>query len=192
MLDDEAARRRLLEAASRCISRRGNTQVRMAEVAEEAGVVRSTLYRYFANRDELLLGLLIMRTDIAIAALVSSLWQPEDAAQSIPELILGPVNLVQGNPLNEALFAPESTASTSALESGAESVIDVLLRHFGPLLQNWQTSGQLHADLDQRETVRWMQSAWLYLLSPAWRPRSAEDKRRFVEQYLVRALVSSR
>lgn len=189
LLNEEAARRRLLEAASRCIARRGNTQIRMTEVADEAGVVRSTLYRYFATRDELLLGLLITRTDNAVAALVRSLWHPNDAAQSIPDLILGPVALVEGNPLNEALFSPESTAFASALELGSETVIDVLVRHFGPLLQRWQADGQLHADLDHRETVRWLQSAWLFLLSPAWRQRPTEAKRRFVEQYLVRALV---
>jgi hypothetical protein len=33
ILDDDEARRRLIEAASRCIVRRGNTQIRMNEVA---------------------------------------------------------------------------------------------------------------------------------------------------------------
>ncbi|MBJ7337170.1 MAG: TetR/AcrR family transcriptional regulator [Mycolicibacterium sp.] len=189
LFDDDQARRRLLEAASRCIARHGDTQVRMAEVADEAGVVRSTVYRYFATRDELLLGLLLSRTDAAMDTVVRSLEHPWDAKLSIPDLILKPISLVGGNALNEALFASESTALASALQSGSEAVIDVLLSHFGPLLERWQTDGQLHSDLDLRETVRWMQSAWLFLLSPAWRLRSAADKQRFAEHYLVRALV---
>ena len=83
LLDDVEARQRLLESASRCIVRRGNTQIRMAEVAEEAGVVRSTVYRYFASRDDLLLALLLLRIDNALADHVGALRHPEDAVGSI-------------------------------------------------------------------------------------------------------------
>jgi TetR/AcrR family transcriptional regulator len=189
IFDDDEARRRLLDAASRCIARRGDTQIRMTEVADEAGVVRSTVYRYFATRDDLLLGLLVLRTDGAIETLVRSLTDPADAARCISDLMLEPIGLVEGNPLNEALFASESTAFALALEAGSEAVIDVLVKHLGPLLERWQADGQLHTDLDRRETVRWMQSAWLHLLSPTWRARSPMDKQQFVERYLVRALV---
>jgi len=66
ILDDEEARRRILDAAGRCIVRRGNTQFRMGEVADEAGVSRSTVYRYFPGRDDVLLGLMLMRVDRAV------------------------------------------------------------------------------------------------------------------------------
>lgn len=190
LLDDDEARRRLLEAAARCIARRGNTQFRMAEVADEAGVVRSTVYRYFATRDELLLGLLLVRTDTALAAFVRSLEDPHDAARTIPDLILGPIARVEGNPLNEALFATESTAVASAVQAGVEPVVDVLMRHFGPLLQAWQADGQLRADLDLREAVHWLNATSHFLLAPPWRQRTAAAKARFVEQYVVRALLS--
>ena len=190
LLDDDEARRLLLEAAARCITRRGNSQIRMAEVADEAGVVRSTVYRYFATRDELLLGLLLLRTDVAMAEFVRGLGQPHDAAQTIPDLILGPISRVDGNPLNEALFATESTAVTSAVQAGAEPVVDVLMRHFGPLLQNWQDDGQLQPDLDLRITVHWMNFMSHFLLAPPWRHQSSAAKRRFVEQYVVRALLA--
>ena len=65
ILDDEEARRRILDAAGRCIVRRGNTQFRMGEVSDEAGVSRSTVYRYFPGRDDVLLGLMLMRVDTA-------------------------------------------------------------------------------------------------------------------------------
>jgi len=78
ILDDEEARRRLLDAAGRCIVRRGNAQIRMAEVADEAGVSRSTVYRYFPGRDEVLLELLLMRVDAAVGDLVRSLPNPDD------------------------------------------------------------------------------------------------------------------
>jgi TetR/AcrR family transcriptional regulator len=190
LLDDDEARHRLLDAAARCIARRGNTQFRMAEVADEAGVVRSTVYRYFATRDELLLGLLLVRTDTSLAAFVRSLDDPQDAARTIPDLILGPIARVEGNPLNEALFATESTAVASAVQAGSEPVVDVLMRHFGPLLQGWQADGQLRSDLELRDAVHWMNAISHFLLAPPWRQRSAAAKGRFVEQYVVRALLT--
>jgi TetR/AcrR family transcriptional regulator len=189
ILDDEEARRRLLDAAGRCIVRRGNAQIRMAEVADEAGVSRSTLYRYFPNRDEVLLGLMLTRVDKALGDLVSSLRHPEDPVRSLPEMVLVPVESVDGNPLNEGLFAAESTAVATALEIGSQPIVELLLRHYEPLLQEWKQAGRLYADLDAGSVVQWLHTTTLFLLAPSWRNRSATDKRKFVEQFVVRALV---
>jgi TetR/AcrR family transcriptional regulator len=188
-LDDDEARRLLLEAASRCIARRGDTQIRMAEVAEEAGVVRSTVYRYFPARDDLVLGLVLLRVDAALAKLVRSLRFPLDATRCIPRMVLVPVASVSGNPLNEALFASESVALSTVLELGSEQIVDVIVAHYGPLFERWQADGDMYPDLDRREVARWIHTAALFLLSPPWRPRSEAAKRKFVDQFVVRALV---
>jgi TetR/AcrR family transcriptional regulator len=189
LLDDDEARRRLLDATSRCIVRRGNAQIRMAEVADEAGVARSTVYRYFRTRDDLVLGLLLSRVDAALETVVRSLRDPDDAAACIPELILQPIGLVDGSALNEALFSVRSSAFVTFLELSSEPLLDASLRHFGSLLERWRDMGRLHADLDVRETVRWITAVALILLSPPWRTRPQEAKRLFLEHYLVRALV---
>lgn len=189
ILDDEEARRRILDAAGRCIVRRGNTQFRMGEVADEAGVSRSTVYRYFPGRDDVLLGMLLMRVDGALGELVRSLPEMEDPGRSLPEMVLSRVESVAGNPLNEALFAAESTAVSTALEKGSEPLVELLLRHYGPLLERWKAAGRLYDDLDPRAVVQWLHTTTLFLLAPAWRHRPVADKRRFVEQFVVRALV---
>lgn len=189
VLDDEVARRRLLDAASRCIIRRGDAQIRMTEVADEAAVARSTLYRYFATRGDLILGLLLSRIDAALDAVVAGLAHADDARTSLPELILEPVGLVEGNPLNEALFSAESSALVTWLELNSESLVDAGLRHFGSLLQRWRDAGQIHGDLDLRETVRWLNAVSLVMLSDPWRHRSRAEKHQFLDVYLVRALV---
>jgi len=189
-LDDDAARRRLLEAASRCIIRRGNTEIRMAEVADEAAVARSTVYRYFATRDELLLGLVLARVDAAAARWVAALQRPQDAASSIRELVLNPVAAVDdGDRLNRALYASESKALASVLALGAEPLVDVACRHYAPLLEQWSADGQLYPDLDFREIVHWINTATSFLLTPSWRYQPANLKLRFVNRYLVRALL---
>jgi TetR/AcrR family transcriptional regulator len=161
----------------------------MAEVADEAGVTRSTVYRYFRSRDDLVLGLLLSRVDAALEAVVRSLRDPDDAATCLPNLILKPIGLVEGSPLNEALFSERSSAFVTFLELSSEQLLDATLRHLGPLLERWKVSGRLHGDLDVRETVRWINAVALILLSPPWRTRPASAKRVFLDQYLVRALV---
>jgi TetR/AcrR family transcriptional regulator len=187
MTDDAA--RRILDAAGRCIEKRGNTQIRMSEVADEADVVRSTVYRYFPTRDDLLLGLVLQRVDAALARLVRELRHPDDPLRCIPRMVLERAQSVDGDPLNEALFASESTALTAALALGSEQIVDVVVRHYDDMFARWQAAGTMYPDLDRREVARWMHTAVLHLLSPAWRHRSRAAKRRFVDQFVVRALV---
>ncbi len=189
ILDDEEARRRILDAAGRCIVHRGNTQFRMGEVADEAGVSRSTVYRYFPGRDDVLLGLILARVDRALGELVRSLAAPDDPERSVPEMVLARVDSVDGDPLNEALFAAESTAVATALEKGSEPIVETLLRHYAPLLERWKSAGRIHPDLDPRSVVQWLHATTLFLLAPSWRYRPAADKREFIEQFVVRALV---
>jgi AcrR family transcriptional regulator len=48
-----STRERILEAAERCLERYGIKKTTLADVAEEAGVARVTVYRQFADRDAL-------------------------------------------------------------------------------------------------------------------------------------------
>ncbi|MBU9763449.1 TetR/AcrR family transcriptional regulator [Mycobacterium sp. TNTM28] len=188
--DDEEARSRLLDAAERCIVDRGDTQIRMTAVASDAGVARSTLYRYYASRDDLLLGLVLRRIDNAFNRWVHSLRRPRDAARSIRELVLKPVAAVSDDdPLNHALYANETSVLVPVLEAGTQSVVDVMAEHVSPLFKQWKADGQIYADLDLRETMQWMSATTSFLLTTDWRHRPVAAKRRFVDRYLIRALV---
>src|SRR6478672_7803463 len=55
----EAARQRLLDAAETCIDRFGLAKTTVEDIATEAKVSRATIYRYFDNRDELVLAVVL-------------------------------------------------------------------------------------------------------------------------------------
>lgn len=52
---NEEARRRLLDAARRVVEKVGLSKAALSDVAEDAGVTRQTVYRYFANTEDLFL-----------------------------------------------------------------------------------------------------------------------------------------
>jgi AcrR family transcriptional regulator len=52
--DDNSTRHRILAATSEVLSRNGQTKLSLSDVAQQAGVSRPTLYRWFASKEDLL------------------------------------------------------------------------------------------------------------------------------------------
>lgn len=157
------------------------------EVTEVTDV--GAAYRYFKTREDLILGVLLSRVDAGMELVVQALRHPDDAARSLPDLILACNALVRDNELNQALLSPDGRSMVTSAELSSEPIVDGIHRHIGPLLEQWQASGQLQDDLDLRETTRWINTVALMLLTPPWLERSTPAKRTFLDRYLVRALV---
>ena len=190
LVDDDEARRRLVAASIRCIVRRGSAAIRVEEVASEAGVSRSTVYRYFASRDELILGVLLSRIESGMDRLVRSLARPGDAEQSIEDLIIGAIGMVAGDEVNEGLYSEASRPTVTLLELTSPVIVDGIYRHIGPLLERWRDEGQLRLGLDLYETARWLNAVAVILLTPPWSDRSPGNQRKFLQQYVVPSLIN--
>ena len=187
--DDQEARRRLIAAAIRCLVRHRGARFPIDEVAATAGVARSTVYRYFRSRDDLVLSVLLSRTDDGLARMVEALPHPADAAASITDLVQRGLDLIREDPVNAALYAEENRSALVTAALTSEPFLEAVLRHAGPLIDQWKADGQLHADLSAREVLVWIHSVTTLLLGPPWSRYDRAEMRGVIERFLVRALV---
>ena len=114
-------RDQLVDTARRLFGERGTTEVSMEEIASEAGVARSTIYVYFANRDELLRACLKRMHDQLVKTITDT-WDIDSAPiDRLRVLILGIFEQLDDNPafLRLALATYEAV-STSGAAIGSE------------------------------------------------------------------------
>ncbi len=96
---EDEARRRILEATAECVRRLGPSATTVQAVADELGITRRTMYRYYASVEDLFsaVGLAALhdfreRIDEATAGL-------EDAVSLVVESLAFAIEVVPGEPL---------------------------------------------------------------------------------------------
>ena len=150
-------RDQLIDTARRLFGDRGTTDVSMDEIAAEAGVARSTVYVYFANRDELLRACvqsMYDRLQDTIALVV------DDGATPVARLrglILGVLERIDESPAFFRLaMATQSTTTAAGSEAvgGALMMIGLdMIRVLEDLVVAGMAAGDFRADLDAERAI---------------------------------------
>ena len=150
-------RDQIMDTARRLFGERGTTDVSMDEIAAEAGVARSTVYVYFANRDELLRACvqsMYDRMQDTIALVVADDASPRDRLRG---LILGLLERIDESPAFFRLaMATQATAGAagSVAVGGALMMIGLdMIRVLEELARAGVATGDFRADLDPERAV---------------------------------------
>lgn len=90
--DNQEARQRIIEAGARCAKRSGAAATTLSSVADELGVTRHTVYRYFNNREDLFSAVAMAAFREWGANLADRLAQIDDVVEMLIELIIAVVD----------------------------------------------------------------------------------------------------
>ncbi len=155
----------ILAAARECYLRVGIDSTSMRDVAACAGMARSTLYRYFAGRDELLVAVIkkdMLAANARIRVRLSGFPAPAD--QLVEGLILA-LREIPRRPLLRAVFASEAGSRARRVVWSSDVIVrfgEELMDHVvGPA----QQAGVLQDAVPPEVLVEWVYRLLLSFLT---------------------------
>src|ERR1700756_3870492 len=104
------ARERILAAAERCIERHGIRKTTMDDVASEVGLSRPSVYRYFADRDDLLVELITRHSRALLERARKSISRQSSLPDQIVESVLYTAEHARRDPPTRHVIDPDGTS----------------------------------------------------------------------------------
>ena len=187
--DVNEARARLLDAAQRCFEERGMLKTTVEHIARAAKVSRATVYRYFDDRDAIVLGVLLRHTDRYLSRVRGRIERQPDLGAAIVEFVALTARAARRDVSLGMLFTAEDARATGGIIAGASvALFERVTEFFRPIFARW--AGQVRPGVDVGDASEWILRVLLSLLTVEGpRRRSADAQRAYVERFLLPAIV---
>ena len=186
--DADAARERIVDAAETAMQRWGVARTRIDDIATEAHCGRTTIYRYFGNRDTVIVEVVVRQARRLLSTLVDRLATLPDTPDKIVEALVLAVDLVRRDQhLSWAFRLDESPAQVEGL---AEALHELATSTWSLFLRSDPTLRRaLRPGVDPALAAEWMLRIMLsYLTFPGRSGESRQAMRRQLRLLLVPAL----
>ena len=184
--DDAEARKRIIDAASRLVDRRGAAPTTVSDIAGALGITRRTVYRYFAGTEELFTEV----ADVALGSFVAqidSLVANLDVSSQLVEVVAHIVERLPSEPQLALLLANDR----SNMFSRTMLTPDVIARcrsilHHAQI--DWPQLGFDDRTIDElvEFLLRIIQSM---VIAPPDPPRSGAELRAYLHRWIGPALA---
>ena len=115
-------RQRLVAATAAVIDEEGPLAVRVEKIARRAGCSRATVYRYVADKDELVREVLVSRSAEIAAQLEAEIDEDGDPADWIVNGLLAHAEAIRAEPWFQALDRQGATAAIARVGGGPHAV----------------------------------------------------------------------
>lgn len=106
---------RLIDAAEKTFLRLGFDRTTIDDIAAQADVSRSTFYRHFSSRDQVLLAVITRATDRYLDLLAEQLEEHQTLQSFTVEALVSVVSLVRSDPALAAMFDDSGRAAVGRL-----------------------------------------------------------------------------
>ena len=194
--DVDAARERLLDAAEACIDRVGLAKTTVEDIASAAKVSRATIYRYFDNRDELILAVVLRSLERSgdgdLDVYLADADTPERFGAGLVEAIVQLLDRLRHDPKLGVLLNRDTGGVSATISGASEALFAIVLDDWRPRMTEAQHQGLLRADVDVDEVSEWGLRCVLSLLTvDGPRHHTADDERRLLATFLAPALFPS-
>jgi len=170
------ARERILTAAERCIDRHGIRKTTMDDVACEVGLTRPNVYRYFADRDDLLIELITRHARALVARARKPISRQGSLADQIVETVLYTADHGRRDPLTRHVIDPDATSlGKRMVASGTTEMCRAEM--WDPLLDAAVANNELPAGLARSDIHLWLGNVTVIVM------RGLEDGEGDVRRY---------
>jgi AcrR family transcriptional regulator len=190
-LSHDQAREHILDATEACFARFGLEKTTVDDIAAEAGLSRSMIYRHFRGRDELLTGVLARLTDRFIAELADRIDDHATLGDFIVEAITEVVLVARLDPTLAAMFvgadrsaAGDAVARSGDIKSRARGFAHQVLERVGP-----ERIAELRPGLAVDDAADHLMLIGLALIQ-GYGPTGDEQIRDYLRAFVLPALVS--
>lgn len=151
--DYDEMRINIVNAAWDLIGEHGATSLRLDEVAKKAGCARSSIYRYFDSKKELIVAVLIKWLFDARAELQPILDNIEDPVERLIEGIYIPMQAIRSTPY---FHDPKNNNNFMMASLALETVPEIMSALFDPFFEEAKQQGLLRKNVSSEEAARWV------------------------------------
>ncbi|MFF3467923.1 TetR/AcrR family transcriptional regulator [Streptomyces sp. NPDC001984] len=187
----EAGRGGVIKAAERCIRRHGIVKTTMDDIAREAGMSRPSIYRYFTDREELLVALTTKHSRALTKRAHRFIARQHSFAEQLVEGLIYIADHGHRDEFTRSLLTRDGSDFRRLLRS--TDAFTVLTAEFWDLfLDAAERNGELKKDIDRRDMHVWLGSVGLMLMSFFEQsPRQPRDYRTFLRTFVVPGFVAA-
>jgi AcrR family transcriptional regulator len=156
-------RDRILAGAERCIERHGIRKTTMEDIASEVGMSRPGVYRYFSDRDDLLIELITRHAAMLRDRAHKVMSRQSGLADQIVEGLLFAASESILDPVMRYIVDPESSSlAQRVIESRNSELLSG--EFFDPYLDVAYVNNELPRDLPRSDVYLWLTSVGLMMM----------------------------
>jgi AcrR family transcriptional regulator len=185
-VNDRSTREVLLDAAEECFAGYGVAKTTMNDVARRAGLSRPTLYRYFADREAVAVGVVMRRSERLVHRAVAHIARQDSLEDKIVEGLVFLVDRGRRDTVVIDLIGGDSSGRAKRL-ADSDAAWRVTEQVWSAVLEDPQVRPELRSGPNTRDVLVWLVHAQLALIQQVGERDDAESWRRV--RRLIRTFV---